>query len=458
VPPLSAPPPSSPTPARARFGLAAILMIVARSLRHHALSSSVTIAAVALACGLVTAVFAIQQQTRSAFIGGDIGFDAVLGARGSQLQLVLNSVFHLETSPGNIPWKLYQEVRRDPRVAQAIPYAVGDNYYGFRVVGTTGELFTGAAAEKPSPATSEAATRIPTNDQAEAARRFRLAPGGRYFDETRREAVVGSFAAQRTGLTVGSVFSPYHGLTFNPNDQHAEEYVVVGVLEPTNSPADRVIWIPIEGVFRLGGHVLRGSGQVYTPQSEQAIPDEHKEVSAVMLRLRHPQAGIALDQLINKQGKVATLAFPIGAVMADLFDKIGWMSRVLELVAYLVVLVSAAAILASLYNTINERRREFAILRAIGARRRSVFMAIVLESSAIAALGALLGYVVYAAIVSVAATIVRQQTGVVLDVLAWHPVLAWAPAGMAAAGSLVGLVPAMKAYATDVASNLSPTA
>jgi putative ABC transport system permease protein len=433
-------------------------MIVARSLRHHALSSSVTMGAVALACGLVLSVFAIQQQTREAFTGGSLGFDAVLGARGSQLQLVLNTVFHLETSPGNIPWKLYEEIRRDPRVAEAIPYAVGDNYFGFRIVGTTAELFSDPNPDRMPGAEPNPDREGGANAATPAPSRFIVQPGGRLFDPTRREAVVGSFAAQRTGLTVGSNFNPYHGLAFNPDEKHAEEYVVVGVLEPTNSPADRVIWIPIEGVFRLGGHVLRGGGETYAPQAGQAIPDEHKEVSAVMLRLKHPQVGLALDQLINKQGKAATLAFPIGAVMADLFDKIGWMSRVLELVAYLVVLVSAAAILASLYNTINERRREFAILRAIGARRRSVLAAIVLESSAIAALGAVLGYGVYAVIVTVAAAIVRQQTGVVLDVLAWHAVLLWAPLGMAAAGALVGLVPALKAYATDVAANLSPTA
>jgi len=180
-------------------------------------------------------------------------------------------------------------------------------------------------------------------------------------------------------------------------------------------------------------------------------------VSAVMLKLKNPQSGFILDQTINKQGKVATLAWPIGRVMAELFDKIGWVNRILSVVAYLVVFIAAGSILASIYNTINERRREFAILRALGARRNTVFSMIVLEAASIAALGSACGYAVYAAILSVVAIAVRAQTGVVLDVLEFHPALLLTPAVMIILGALAGLIPALKAYSTDVATNLAPT-
>jgi putative ABC transport system permease protein len=412
------------------------LLLVVRSMRQHLLSTIVTMLSVALASGLVMSVFAISTQTREAFTGGPIGFDAVLGARGSPLQLVLNTVFHLETSPGNIPWSLYQTIRKRPYVKLAVPYAVGDNYRGYRIVGTTLEMMT--------------------EFEYRAGRKFRLRAGGRYYDEQLREAVVGSVAAAKTGLRVGDRFNPYHGLQFAEEARHDEEYVVVGVLEPTNSPSDRVIWIPIEGVFRMGGHVLRGAGKRYVPEAGVEIPDEHKEISAVMLKLKSPQAGMLLDQEVNRQGNVATLAWPIATVMADLFNKLGWASRVLELVAYLVVVVAAASILASIYNSINERRRDFAILRALGARRATVFASIVLEAGTIALLGALLGYVVYAGIVGIAAYLVHAQTGVVLDVLGYHPALWLTPLGMALLGALSGVLPALKAYATDVAANLAP--
>src|SRR5690606_2454338 len=143
--------------------------------------------------------------------------------------------------------------------------------------------------------------------------------------------------------------------------------------------------------------------------------------------------------------------------MAELFSKIGWVTAVLRLLAYLVVLVAAASILASLYNAMNERRREFAILRALGARRRTVSGAIVLESASIALLGAALSFAVYFAILWTARAVVLAQTGVVLEPADFHPVMIWAPIGLVVLGALAGLVPAAKAYRTDVATYLAPT-
>ncbi|OGH62037.1 MAG: hypothetical protein A3G34_03405 [Candidatus Lindowbacteria bacterium RIFCSPLOWO2_12_FULL_62_27] len=408
--------------------LRAITLIVRRSLRQHAVSTLVTAASVALAVGLLMAVFSINAQTYRAFTGGPVGFDAVLGARGSQIQLVLNTVFHLETSPGNIPWSLYESIRRDPRVRLAIPYAVGDNFMGFRIVGTIGDLFS----------------------------QFQFAPGGRAFDPAKNEAVIGQVVAEKTGLRVGSVFSPFHGVNFDENMRHADEFVVAGVLQTSHSPSDRVIWIPIDGVFHMTGHVLRGTGETYQPRPGEEIPAEHKEVSAVMLKLRNPQAGFMLDQSINRQGRVATLAWPIGLVMAELFDKMGWMYRILQMVAWLIVGVAGATVFAGVYNTIQERRRDFAILRALGARRRTVFSAVVIESAAITALGAAASFLVYGALLAGAAAVIRAQTGVVLDALYFHPALILGPIGAVALGGAVGIVPAIKAYATDVAAHLAP--
>lgn len=415
------------------FGL---LIYVARSLRQHALSSVVTGFSTALATGLVMAVFSINTQTYKAFTGGHTGFDAVLGARGSQLQLVLNTIFHLETSPGNIPWSLYQAMKNDPRVTLAVPYAVGDNYKGFRIVGTTDDIFTKFEYDK--------------------GKHFLVQPGGRFFDSTKQEAVIGSYVARKTGLTTGSIFNPYHGVAYNEDMKHKDEYKVAGVLQPTNTPSDRVVWIPIDGIYRMSGHVLRGTGKEFVAKENEAIPDEDKEVSAVMLKFTSPQIGFFMDQTINRQGKVATLAWPIGRVMAELFEKMGWVNRILALVAYIVILVAAASILASIYNSINERRRDFAILRALGARRWMVFSSIISEAAVISFLGAIAGYAVYAMILGGAAVVIRSQTGVVLDVLKPHPIFILAPLGMTFMGVIAGILPALKAYSTDVATHLAP--
>lgn len=413
-----------------------LLLIVRRSLRQHALSTIVTMLGIALASGLVMSVFMIQKQSFQAFTGGDVGFDAVLGARGSQLQLVLNTIFHLETSNGNIPYSLYEEIAKNPQVELAIPYAVGDNYQGFRIVGTSDDIFTKFEYRK--------------------GQKFQVEDSGKFFNPKEKEAVIGKFVAQRTGLKVGDIFQPYHGLIFDEDKKHDDDYKVVGVLQTTNSPSDRVVWIPIEGIYRMKGHILRGTGENYKAQEGEEIPQEAKEVSAVMLKLKSLQAGMSLEQTINKQGKVATLAFPIGRTMAELFDKIGWLNRVLELVAYLVVVVAAFSILASIYNSINERRREFAILRALGAKRITVFSVIILESTIIAFFGTLLGFIVYFIILLFTASIVQAETGVVLDIFKFDSMLIYTSLLMISVGALAGIIPAFKAYQTDVSENLTP--
>lgn len=394
-------------------------LLVRRSLRQHLLSSAVTAVLIALAGGLLMSVWAVRRQAHATFTGQSGGWDAVLGARGSRLQLVLNAIFHLEASPGNLPYDDYLAIASNRAVAVAIPLAVGDNYLGYRLVGTVTNLF-GTEHRPGTP--------------------FRLEPGGRLFEDGYREAVLGSFAARRLGLKPGDTFKPYHGLNFDPKAQHEDEYTVVGVLEPSNTPSDRVVWIPLAGLQNMSGH----------------DPATATDVSAVLVKLRSPVAGQQLDTLYNRQGNRLTFAWPIARQMAELFDKFGWFDAVLSLVAWLVALVAAGAVLASLYNSMSARRRDLAILRALGARRRTVFAAILLEAATIAAAGMVLAYGIYLVILTGASMVIRAQTGVVLDPLAPDPVLAWAPLAMIAMGALAGLIPAFKAYRTDVASGLAP--
>ena len=394
--------------------------IVFKSLRQHLLSTLITALSIALAGGLLISVWVVKSQAQKTFTQVNGGFDAVLGARSSQLQLVLNSIFHLEASPGNIEWQDFLDIQADPTVALAVPISVGDNYRGYRLVGTTPDMFT--------------------NNQYAPGQTYQIEKGGNFFLPGYQEAVVGSFVAQQLKLKPGDEFHPYHGLTFNEKEEHAEDYTVVGILKPSNTPADRVIWIPLEGLQNMSGHTEKAS----------------TEVSAVLVKFKSPIAGKLLQLKYNQQGNRLTLAWPIGSIMAQLLDKVSWFDRVLALVAYLVAIVAAASILASIYNSMNERRREIAILRALGARRRTIFLSVVLEAMTISALGMCIAFAIYAVVMTVVAQIIRAQTGVVLDAFAFHPVMILAPLGIIGLSALAGIVPAFKAYRTDVAANLVP--
>lgn len=395
-------------------------LIIYRSLRQHALSTFVTAAGIALACGLLLCVWMVKTQSQAAFTQTTTGFDAVLGARGSKLQLVLNAIFHLEASAGNLAYADYEGIRRHPMIKTAIPIAVGDNLRGYRLVGTLPELFTSV--------------------EYAPGKKFAVQAGGKVFNADAKEAVAGSFAAQRLGLKVGDTFRPFHGLAFDPKNEHEDNFTVTGILAPTNTPADRVVWIPLRGLQTMNGH----------------DPKAATDVSAVLLQLRAPTAGFMLDTMINKQGNKMTFAYPVGAIIAELFGKIAWFDQVLTLVAYLVALVAAASVLASIYNSMSARRRDLAILRALGAKRRTVFGAVLAEAACIGFLGAVAGYAVYFGLFAGVAGVIRAQTGVVLVLTTWHPVLWICPLGMIGLCALGGIVPALKAYRTPVAETLAP--
>jgi putative ABC transport system permease protein len=398
-----------------------ILNLIYRSMRQHLLSTVVTVGSIALASGLLLTVWVVKTQTSAVFAGTNSGFDAVLGARGSRLQLVLNAIFHLEASPGNITAADYEMIRRHPAVKAAIPLAVGDNFRGWRIVGTVEQLFTDIAYAP--------------------GRHYAVAPGGRLFRLGKLEAVAGSYAAAQLGWTTGTTFRPYHGIAFDPNgEQHEEVYTVVGVLEPTNTPADRVIWIPLEGVQTMKGH----------------NPLAATELSAVLIQLRAPTAGLMLNNQLNAAGGRLTFAYPIGTIVAELFNKVAWLDQVLTLIAWLVAVVAAGSVLVSIYNSMSARQRDLAILRALGARRRTVFGAVVGEAAVIGLLGSAAGFAVFVVLGGAVASIIRGQTGVVLEPLRWNPVFGWGPAVFTGLCVLGGIVPALKAYRVPVAETIAP--
>ena len=394
-------------------------LIIYRSLRQHLFSTVITASSIALAGALLMAVWIVREESRAAFTGMSGGYDAVLGPRSSKLQLILNAVFHLEQSPGTLTLAEFELIKTNPAIELAVPLAMGDNYKGFRVVGTSLDFF--APSQRGQ---------------------FVVRPPGRLFDPEAQEAVVGSYVAERLKIKRGDTIHPYHGLLFNEADQHAESYVVVGILEPSNTPADRVIWIPLAGLQHMSGHA----------------EETTDEISAVLLRIKGSSAMAArqLDTKYNKEETRLTFAWPIAQTVAQLFDKIAWFDRVLELVSYLVALVAIASVVASIYTSLAQRRRDIAIFRALGARKRTIWGLIISEAAVIAGIGAVVGWVLTFVILGFVSQIIRKNTGVVLDPLKFHPVLVLAPIFLVLTSALAAAIPAWRAYGTDVARNLTP--
>ncbi len=397
-------------------------VLARRGLRQHLLPSVLAAVLVALALGGFVTAWTVRRETQRAFTGAVGEFDAVLGARGSPLQLVLAALFHLETPPGLVDAAAVERLRQNPAVAAAYPLAMGDNFQGWRVVGAPRELL--AAAEWGH-------GRAPG-----------LVSGGRLFAAGRAEAVVGAFAAERLGLQVGDRIHPNHGLDHSEEGDHAEEFEVVGVLEPTGTPLDRVIWIPLEELQHLAGHSSHAA----------------ESVSAVLVRFR-PELralGFQLDHEYNRAGTRYTLAWPVAAVLAGLFERFLWFDRVLALGTVAAGGMAVLCVLVALHGSMNVRRRDWAILRALGAPRTTLLAAVLGEAAVIGAVGSAAGLVVHVGLGLGIARLLQAHTGVLLELPRWDVVLLWAPATMVALCLAAGGWPAWRACSTPVGENLAP--
>ena len=395
-----------------------IFFLASKGFRQHFFGSLVAAFSIALAGGLFLGTMKIQKQTQISFANASGGFDAVLGARGSKLQLILNALFHLDASPGNLPWEQYELIKKTPGVEEAYPIAVGDNYLGYRLVGTDPELFFEHEWKKGE--------------------KYKLRRG-RVFSEMAKEALVGSFVADKLNLKIGDKFQPYHGLNFKEDTQHEDVYVVVGLLEATGTPSDKVIWVPIKGIQLMEGH-----------DQEMA-----QSVSAVLLSLKGA-TGFNLEIRYNRQGNQATFAWPVAATLASFFDKMNWFRGVLEVIAYVIAAVGILMVASTMHASLNMRKRDFAIMRSLGSGRLILTGVIFGHSLIISVLGALGSLLIMQGIGLITQGIIVKETGVLLEGMNLQLQDLWVIMAIIFSGLVGGLGAAVNAYRSELVDLLQP--
>ena len=407
---------------------------VLRSLRFRGSAVLLSTLAIALGVALVTAVDALRRESRAHFEGAALAADLVVGPKGDPLRIVLGAVYHVGEDQGTIPESRWRSLAADPRVTRAVPFAFGDTYAGFRVVGTTDALFGMDARHGVPVETAEGA------------------PFGPFDPETKAfEAVLGTTAAAATGLKVGDTFHAEHGLDARADlEEHDEaEWRVVGILERTGTALDRSILVPLEAFWSMEGHDPTAG------KSAGGASEAPRQVSAVAVTVASPSLLIPIFQEIRASDD-ALAARPLLEIR-NLFELVGNADRLLFAVAVLVVVVAAVGVLVSMVNTMNERRRDAALMRALGARRRVVGGLVVGEAAATGAAGALLGLVLGHALVAVGAERIASWSGIPMQPALLGPTDVLVFAGTVALCALAGLAPALGAYRTEVAEGLSGT-
>lgn len=437
--------------------------IAVRSLRQRRLSTLLTALGVALGVALVVFVFHVRDSAKRSFDSAGRGYDVVIGGiRTSSITSVLSTVFLLDAPTDRIPKEAYDAVKADPRVRYAIPYAIGDVFRGHRVVGTTPEFFEAI------------------EDADGRALSTHIRKGGRVFaggDEF--EAVFGATAAAASGLDLGATFTVSHGLEAGGH-AHKEKWAVVGILEPTGTPNDRAVFITLGSFFHVEGHEEHkpAATPAAAPTTEPATapamddagdagpamdaePDEDHDhegtgvwaVSSIVVRLKvAPTRNQFLEDM--NQRKDLRAAIPQREI-SRLFDIVANVDGLFRWIAVLVVLTASLMVLVGLYNTIQGRRREIAILRALGARPAHVFAVVVTEAVLTAVLGGAIGLVLGHVGVAAAGPYLLETLGVLvgpepglLDLVVLG--------SLVVLGALAGVLPAWRALSTPVAENLHP--
>lgn len=435
--------------------------IVLRNLRRRPLATALTALSVALGVALYTSVGALRDAGERGFLRAAAISDQVVGAKGSPLQLVLNAVYHLGMSPGNVPYELWEELREKPGVAWAVPVAVGDSFRGARVVGVTDDFFAkvrlSGAGEEGEPLRFAAGAAFEHSADEFARLRAHLLEAHEHEEQgghdehaahpELRKAVVGAEAARSCGLRVGARFRPAHdvsGVAGAPEHEEAEAEVV-GVLAPTGTPIDRAIYVPIALYYAIEGHAPTAD----TPEGGARDP---RGLSAIYLRTRPGMYQIRIWRELNDRHD-AQSARPADEVRS-LFAVVGGIQRLLSAVSTLVLVVALIGVMVALYNTMGARRREFAILRALGARRRALLGLVTAESALIALIGGASGIGLSALAITFGAEMLQARTGVAVAAAPGVADLLLL-AVVTAAGALAGLVPAAAAYRTEAARILS---
>ncbi len=432
-----------------------------RNIQQRALASSLTGLSMALGVAVMICVLVIHSVAVRQFSQDAQGYHLIVGGKGGELQLVLSTVYHLGQPLYPIPYTYFQKFTEGEfanYTETAIPLCLGDSYEApsgrmFRVVGTTPELFSkihyGAYADgTPKP--------------------YEFQPGGRNFkSENYFEAVVGSVVAAQSGLKVGDEINPTHGIGAEGHKHGG--FKVVGILKPTGTANDRAVFINIEGFYLLEGHALSPEEEAHAEDEHEAhnhaehdhthhlpLPLDQREVTSILVLCNNELGPLVLDTAVNKgQDRIAQAVAPSREVTRLLENIVGPIRLILLVLTILIVIVAAIGILVSIYNSMSERSHDIAVMRALGASRQAVMTIILVESILISLLGGIAGVFLGHALIGIASPYVEARTGVTLGLFQfdWQEIVL-IPA-LVALASLVGFLPAVSAYRTDVAKALA---
>ena len=438
------------------------LTLALATIRRRPLPAVLTVLLLGLGVAMVVVLLLFQRELQDRLGRDARGIDLVAGAKGSGLQLVLSTVFHIDLPVGNVRLADLRDIARHPMVASVIPVSVGDSFRGFRIVGTTFDYVRHYGG--------------------------RLAEGRRW--KRSMEAVLGARAARETGLRSGMEFIGSHGLEGDSGFHHGEHpYRVVGVLRETGAVLDRLILVDTASVWEV--HAVHGVGTPGTRRAatlpaasgeaaasgesgtaggsgpagsassagsgvdgeERGLPSGDGEITALLIRYRTPLAAISLPRAINAE--TAVQAASPAQETARLFYLVGTGLDAFRAFAGVLVIASALSLFIALTHALHEQRYDVAVMRTLGASRAFILRFVLLEAGALGVVGAVLGLALGHAAGFAVADWLERARSIAIGGLGWMPEEGLIGAAAVAIALAAGLVPAVCAYRLDVVAILA---
>ncbi len=415
------------------------LSLALRSLANRRTTALLTLCAIAVSVALLLGVQKLRTAARDGFANTVSGVDLIVGARSGQINLLLYSVFRVGDATANVSWDTYQKVAGRSDVAWTIPLSLGDSHRGYRVLGTNLDYF----------------------------RHYRFAGGRELTFESGKpfadlyDAVLGAEVARALGYKVGDPVVIAHGLGDVSFAQHEDKpFRIVGILARTGTPVDRTVHVSLEAITAI--HVDWQSGMRALPgarvdaEAARAMDLTPDSITAFMVGMQNRVMTFGLQRAVNEYRQEALLAIMPGVALTQLWNLVGIADTALMIVAAFVVLAGLLGMLTAILTSLNERRREMAILRSVGARPRHVFTLLVTEAGLLALGGVAAGVALCYGLMYAAKPLLERRFGLFLEPGGLTGYDIGLLAAIVAAALVMGALPAWRAYRNTLADGLTP--
>lgn len=415
------------------------LNLALKSLKNRAFASILTVVSIALSVVLLLSVERVKRAAEEGFTQTISQTDLIVGARSGPVQLILYTVFNMGNATHNISYKTYDELKKHPAIAWTIPYSLGDGHRGFRVIGTTLDFFEHY--------------RFRGDSKVELSE-------GRVLDGL-WDVVIGADVARKLNYKLGHEIIIAHGVTKGEGIQKHDDkpFTIVGIMKPTGTALDQSVYVSLEGVEAM--HIDWQGGAAPTPDKAVRPENIRKEdihvdqITAFFVGTKSRIETLRLQREVNNYKEEPLLAIIPGVTLSELWHGLSYVEQVLKVISWMVVMVGFMAMLIALTTSLNERRREMAILRALGASTNKILALLVFESTLLTLAGILCGTLIAVG----GAMVLRPWLEIQFGFHLRGPLLGGLELGYLAAtlagGVLIGLIPAFRAQKMALKDGLS---